>query len=457
MKDDSELLQRYAAERDEAAFAELVRRHVNLVHSAALRQLNGDAQLAEDAAQLVFVDLARKASALRHQRVLAGWLYVSTRYAAAKLVRAERRRQRREQEAAMIDPAADDNRQVDWDRVRPVLDDAMNELKTVDREAILLRFFEHKPFADIGARLALSENAARMRVERALERLQARLTRRGVTSTSGALAAALASQAVTAAPAGVTAAVTAAALAGGGAGAAGLAAFMGMTKLQLGISGALAVAGATGLAVQHHEIGALRQEQAALQVEAQRVDALKAENAALAKNLADAERSRGEAVELKRLRSEADALRAQADATARQQDAALQAKREAERIAALARVAAAKRAAELANQPDRLPVPSVRVPPKYPAALREAGATGSVVVGFVVDAQGEVRDAFAVHSTRPEFEAAAIEAVAQWKFEPGIKGWRPVNTRLEQEITFSLDASAQPGGTPRPVNNESWF
>src|SRR5512133_927656 len=102
MNDDAELLRRYGFERDEAAFAELVRRHVNLVYSAALRQLNGDAHLAADATQLVFTDLARKARALAGQRVLAGWLFTSTRYATAKLVRGERRRQARELQAHLM-------------------------------------------------------------------------------------------------------------------------------------------------------------------------------------------------------------------------------------------------------------------------------------------------------------------------------------------------------------------
>ena len=102
MNDDCDLLRRYARQRDEAAFAELVRRHVDLVYSAALRQVNGDAHLAQDATQLVFRDLARKAGALVSHRVLAGWLFTSTRFAVAKLVRSEQRRRTREQIGADI-------------------------------------------------------------------------------------------------------------------------------------------------------------------------------------------------------------------------------------------------------------------------------------------------------------------------------------------------------------------
>src|SRR4051812_32454656 len=278
MNDDVELLRRYAEQGADDAFAELVRRHVNLVHSAALRQLNGDAHLAADATQLVFTDLARKADSLVHHRVLAGWLFTSTRYAAAKLVRTERRRQSREQEAQLMqelsqDPAS----RLDWSRVRPVLDEVIGELSEADREAILLRYFEGRDFAGVGAKLALNENAARMRVERALDKLHALLARRGVTSTTGALAAVLANQAVVAAPSGLAATITGVALAGGGVAAgtaaAGLAAgssgaaaatFMSMTKLQIGLAGVLAATGTAGVIVQAETNAELRKEVASL-------------------------------------------------------------------------------------------------------------------------------------------------------------------------------------------------
>ena len=128
--DDLELLRRYAANGDEAAFTELVQRHVNFVHSAALRQVNGDAPLAADATQLVFTDLARKAKALAGHQVLAGWLFTSTRYAARNLVRGERRRRVREQEAFQMQDLdqGEATPELDWQRVRPVLDDVLNEL-----------------------------------------------------------------------------------------------------------------------------------------------------------------------------------------------------------------------------------------------------------------------------------------------------------------------------------------
>jgi DNA-directed RNA polymerase specialized sigma24 family protein len=89
---DAELLDRYVRLNSEGAFAELVQRHINLVYSAALRQVAGDAHLAEDVTQSVFGDLARKAAALAQRQELTGWLYTSTHFAASKAVRAERRR-----------------------------------------------------------------------------------------------------------------------------------------------------------------------------------------------------------------------------------------------------------------------------------------------------------------------------------------------------------------------------
>src|ERR1700722_4312114 len=99
MTPDGELLRRYAEAGSEAAFAELVQRYVDLVYSAALRQVNGDAHLAQDVSQAVFTDLARKAAALSRHEVLTGWLYTGTHFAATKAVRSESRRRTHEQGA----------------------------------------------------------------------------------------------------------------------------------------------------------------------------------------------------------------------------------------------------------------------------------------------------------------------------------------------------------------------
>lgn len=214
MTGDAELLRRYAEEKSEDAFAELVRRHLNLVYFAALRQV-GDSHRAEDVAQAVFTDLARKAAALWRRPVLASWLHTSTRFAAAKARRTEQRRQRHELEAETMKALfRDEAATAEWERLRPLIDDVIHELSDRDREAVLLRFFEGRAFAGIGVALELSEDAARMRVERALEKMHALLGRRGITSTAAALGVVLANQAAAAAPAALATTITGAALSG---------------------------------------------------------------------------------------------------------------------------------------------------------------------------------------------------------------------------------------------------
>ena len=266
MSDDTALLRRYAEDHSEAAFAELVRRHLNLVYAVALRQCGGDAHLAQDVAQHVFTDLARKAAALASRPVLSGWLHRATQFAATDVVRAERRRRIREQEAhAMQELNRHPGAEPDWDRLRPVLDQAVNELGERDRDAVMLRFIEGRGFADIGAALRLSEDAARMRVDRALDKLRGLLVRRGITSTTAALAVVLANQAGVAAPAGLAATVTGAALAGAAAtgGAVGLGAFLGFMSTTK-ITSVLVVGAFLATAVAVYEVSASRDAGAAL-------------------------------------------------------------------------------------------------------------------------------------------------------------------------------------------------
>ena len=181
MTPDCELLRQFARTNSEDAFAELVKRHVNLVYSAALRRVNGDEHLAKDVAQTVFTDLARKAHSLSRRENLSGWLYTSAHFAAAKIIRGETRRRDRET-TFMRENINETASEGDWDKIRSALDEAMHELKQSDREAILLRYFENRPFAELGAMFGLNENAARMRVERALEKLHGIFVRHGIDS-----------------------------------------------------------------------------------------------------------------------------------------------------------------------------------------------------------------------------------------------------------------------------------
>lgn len=310
MLDDGTLLQEYARTGSESAFAELVQRHLDLVYSTARRGVGGDEFLAKDVSQRVFLDLARKAAALSKRPVLTGWLYTSAWFAAAKAVRSERRRQAREQEVqAMQETSPSAPPDFDWEKLRPILDTAMLELRETDREALLLRFFERCSLAEVGRKLGLSENAARMRVERASERLRALLAQRGITSTAAALGLVLAHQAVLSAPAGLAAAVTAASVAGAAASSSYTTlSLLFMSKIKAVLIGTALVAGVgTPVALQYQANGRLKAEietlrsQLAAQVPPP-IDPRPGDTEELA-------RIRGEHLELMRLRGEVAALR----------------------------------------------------------------------------------------------------------------------------------------------------
>jgi RNA polymerase sigma factor (sigma-70 family) len=259
-ENDAELLRRYAEDGVEAAFAALVQRHLRLVYAAALRRTNGDPHLAADVSQAVFAALAREAASLQRHRLLAGWIYTATRNAALNVLREEKRRRIREQEAHLMQQsettAGTFPREIDWSRARTVYE-AMDELNERERQAVLLRFFEARPFAQVGLVLGVSEDAARMRVERALEKLRGLLARRGVTSTSAAVTALLAQEAVCAVPAGLAATVTSSAVAGvagaavAGAPLAGLVQFMATSKLATGLGAAFLVLAIGVTTVEH--------------------------------------------------------------------------------------------------------------------------------------------------------------------------------------------------------------
>lgn len=256
MIDEASLLREYADSRNESAFAQVVERHFDAVFSSAVRRVGGDAHLARDVAQEVFSALAREASRVASHPVISAWLHTTTRNIAALKVRQERRRRNREREASAMNTHEGDGRsEVDWSRIAPVLDRAIDSLGMTDRHAILLRFIDRRSYAEVGASLELSENAARMRVDRALEKLRAVLRRQGIPSTAAALAAALADQAVVAAPAGAaaeaTTAVLAGTLAGGGTGyTAATFTLMNSTKITAGVI--LVLAAASGVWVSEH-------------------------------------------------------------------------------------------------------------------------------------------------------------------------------------------------------------
>ena len=237
-RDDPTLLRRFAEHRDELAFRALVERHLPLVRAAAMRQLEGDLHLADDVAQTVFVLLAGKALAFVRRPTLAGWLFTTARRCALRQRRTQTRRARREREAVLLDDLTGvSGLEAAWLQVRPVLDAALAGLRERDRDGVLLRFFENRSYAEIAARWDTGENTARIRVERALEKLRDRLQRRGVTSTAAMLATVLVSQAAPAVGEALIVQVTTQAVAGadvaGAAGVGGAIAFMNTAKIGL--------------------------------------------------------------------------------------------------------------------------------------------------------------------------------------------------------------------------------
>lgn len=291
MTDGQQLLAEYAETGSESVFRELVTRYVDLVYSAAVRLVNRDTHLAEDVTQTVFADLARMARTLSRGVMLGGWLHRHTCFVASKTMRGERRRQARERQAVEMN-AIEDHSAANLALVAPTLDEAINELGPEDRKAIMLRFFEQHDFRSVGEALGSNEEAARKRVDRALEKLHGLLTRRGVALSATALATTLASQVVTAAPIGLAASISSVALAGaatGGGTALTYLTIMSMTKLKVGILSAIVVAGVTiPWVMQHHAQTKLHEANEALQQEVQENSQLAAENERLAALLARA-------------------------------------------------------------------------------------------------------------------------------------------------------------------------
>jgi RNA polymerase sigma factor (sigma-70 family) len=210
---DQELLQEYAGGGSETAFTEVVRRHVDFVYSTALR-LAGNAHLAEDVSQRVFLALAQNARQLTDRAVLCGWLHCTTRNLSANAVRSEVRRRAREQEAAAMNELLAPDHQPGWESIAPYLDAALSELSELDRDALLLRYFQRKSAREMAQELGISGEAAQKRLNRAIERLRDLFIKRGIPIGATGLVALISANAVQAAPVGLPLGILAAALSG---------------------------------------------------------------------------------------------------------------------------------------------------------------------------------------------------------------------------------------------------
>ena len=211
--DDHDLLRQYAEQNSETAFAALVARHLDKVYSVALRHTR-NAHAAEEITQAVFVILAKKSGRLGGKVILAGWLYETARLTAVTFIRSEIRRARREQEAHM-QTALNENADDAWPHIAPLLDDALAGLSAAERHAVVLRYFDGKTLGEVGAALGASEDAAKKRVTRAVEKLRGYFTKRGVTLTATVLTAAISANSVQAAPLGLAKTISVIAIAKG--------------------------------------------------------------------------------------------------------------------------------------------------------------------------------------------------------------------------------------------------
>lgn len=259
---DTELLRRYVELNSDEAFSTLVARHINLVYSAALRK-TGNAHAAEEITQAVFIILAKKARGLRQEIVLSGWLYQTARLTAANYLRNEIRRAHREQEAYMQSLSEETESNL-WRQIAPHLEDAMGQLGEKDRNAIALRFFQGKSFQELAIALGGTENAAKKRVHRTLEKLRTFFAKRGIASTTAIIAGLITANSVQAAPVPLAASISAAALAKGAAASSstltlvkGAIKLMAWTKMKMAALAGVAVllvTGTTALVVQQYHL-----------------------------------------------------------------------------------------------------------------------------------------------------------------------------------------------------------
>jgi RNA polymerase sigma factor (sigma-70 family) len=291
---DMTLVQEYAERGSEAAFADLVRRHIHLVYSVAFRYAGNSAD-AQDITQAVFVILVRKAASLRQRTTITGWLYETTRFTAVAFLRTKARQQARDQESYMRSTLNDSGPDEVWPQLAPLLEEAMNRLSEKERELLALRLFENKTAAETAALLGIREEAAHKRMARAVDKLRHFFFRRGITSTPVLIAGAISAHSGQGAPAALAKTVTAMALAKGTTVSGstltlvkGALKIMAWTKAQTAIIGAVAVGLATLSVMQQRTQAKMREQNEAL---TRQIAQLQTDNESLSTRVALAERA----------------------------------------------------------------------------------------------------------------------------------------------------------------------
>jgi RNA polymerase sigma factor (sigma-70 family) len=286
---DMELVREFARDNSQAAFTELVRRHINLVYSVALRCIGNDGD-AQDVTQAVFIIFARKAASLHEKIALTGWLYETTRFTAARLLRTNARRHAREQEAYMQSTLNESDTANVWTQLAPHLETAMGKLSERDRALLVLRFYENKTAQEAAALLGIGKDTAHKRAARAIEKLRNIFAKRGVTLSGAAIAGAVSANSIQAAPIGLSKIISAAAIAKGTATSAsiltltkGALKIMAWTKVKTAIVSAVVVGMATLSVIQHQAQVKLREQNKSL---AQQLAQLQTDNKNLSRRVA---------------------------------------------------------------------------------------------------------------------------------------------------------------------------
>ena len=199
---DRQLLKTFVEQNSQAAFTALMENHINMVYSVCLREVR-DADLAQDVTQVVFLILAKKAASLCNHKELSGWLYKTARFACNDAIKQEQRRREHELKAGeeLMHQAQIETAEVSWDEIEPALHGALDALNSEERGLVLQRFFAKKNLKEVGAIQGISEDAARMRVSRALEKMRQHFKRQGFVVSTLTLSAFFTAHAAQAAPA----------------------------------------------------------------------------------------------------------------------------------------------------------------------------------------------------------------------------------------------------------------
>jgi RNA polymerase sigma factor (sigma-70 family) len=186
---DRALLRSFVAKGEEAAFAALLRRHGPMVLGVCRRVL-GDDHEAEDACQLTFLTLARRAGAITKQDSLAAWLY-GVAYRQAVKARAKAARKRTAERKVLRRAPAGPSEGLTWREVREALDQELSRLPEYCRAAFLLCYEQEKTQEEAARQLGWPRGTLKRRLERSRELLRQRLTRRGLTLSAALVAVAL--------------------------------------------------------------------------------------------------------------------------------------------------------------------------------------------------------------------------------------------------------------------------